>query len=401
MCMKKSVYLVVTAIFFVSGIRVSAQTTTPMTFGLEKPAAIITAGQSSLLVAEAGTFAPNQGRISIVDRTSGVRRSLITGLPSALSLSGGESAPSGPSGLILRGRKLYLTIGQGNAVVPNRRGGEIPNPGVSSPLFNSVLELTLPADYEELAAEFALGLSDQTTIANNGQVMLLNAEGKTLTIRLVANLPDYKSERNPRVPQNNVRPSNLFGVEVAGDNLYVVDASFNLIYRVDINTGQESVLTVFPPRPNPLPFGPPFYEAVPDSIRLVGDRLLVSFLTGFPFPQGNAEIRSVDLQTGSHQPMIGGLTAAIDVLPVPLPGDHDLYFTLEFSANMLGNPAPPGRLKLFTSPTAEPVILAANLITPTSFARDPATGDVFVTEIFPGRIIRVSGSETAAAAEKK
>jgi hypothetical protein len=58
-------------------------------------------------------------------------------------------------------------------------------------------------------------------------------------------------------------------------------------------------------------------------------------------------------------------------------------------------------LKLFTSPTAEPIILAENLITPTSFARDPETGDIFVTEIFPGRIIRVSASETGDAGREK
>jgi hypothetical protein len=259
------------------------------------------------------------------------------------------------------------------------------------------LELTLPADFEEPMSEFTLSANDQTTLANGGIVMLMNTEGKMLTIRLVVNLPDYKHEHRPGQPLNAVRPSNVFGVEVGGSNLYVVDASFNLVYLVSILTGKFEILATFPNKPNPLPFGPPFYEAVPNSVHLVGDKLLVSILTGFPFPQGGAEVFAVDTESGAMESLINGLTAAIDVLPMPIPGDNDLFFVLEFSANMLGDPSPPGRLKLFNSTSAAPVALSEALISPTGIARDPETGDIFVTEIFPGRIIKISGSETISS----
>jgi len=372
-----------------------AQTTSVFTTGLNAPAKIITAGQSSLLVAEAGTTAPNNGRISLVNRATGARRTLIDGLPSGVNNLGGSPAIAGPSGLKLRGQTLYLSIGVGDAVMSAGPGGlEAPNPNPSSPLFDSVLELTIPADYENLTGGFTLSAANQTTLAAGGQIVLTNAEGKQLTVRLVANLPDFKAEPRPNSP-NNVRASNLYGVEVAGDSLYVVDASFNLVYRVNIANGANETFAAFAPKPNPTQIGPPVVEAVPDSIRLVGNQLLVTFLMGFPFPQGLAEVRSINLDTRAQSTFIPNLTSAIDVLPINGTGDNDSYLVLEFSANMLAQQ--PGRLKLFASRTDAPRILASNLITPTSIARDPQTGSIYVTENATGRIIRVSAPRAVFA----
>ena len=110
----------------------------------------------------------------------------------------------------------------------------------------------------------------------------------------------------------NVKPSNPFGIALAADLLYVADAAQNLVRAVGIESGSVATIATFPPQPNPLPFGPPVYEAVPDNVRLFGDQLLVPFLTGFPFPQGRAEIRKIDLVAGGNgAPFITGLTAAI------------------------------------------------------------------------------------------
>ena len=127
---------------------------------------------------------------------------------------------------------------------------------------------------------------------------------------------------------------------------------------------------------------------MPDSIRLVGNQFLVTYLTGFPFVQGLAEVRSVNAQSGAQSTFIPNLTSAIDVLPMDATGANDSYLALEFSANQLAQA--PGRLKLFASRTESPRILVENLITPTSLARDSSTGSIFVTENAPGRIIRVS-----------
>lgn len=408
--MKKLTVLSIFAIFylaFVNALPVSAQATSVFTTGLQGPTKIVTAGQTHLLVTETGTAAPNSSRISLVDRTTGTRRTLIDGLPSGFNPV--EQSPSGASGLKLSGLKLYLATGQGDSVKPGGRGDLVPNPYPATPLNNSVLELTLPADYEALASSFTLSLNNQKTLSGGSQVILQNAEGKILNIRMVANLPDYKIENRPFLPQGNVRPANLFGVEAAFGNLYVVDASFNQLYKINPTTGAYETFAVFAPKPNPLPFGPPFSEPVPDSVRLIGNQLLVSTLIGFPFPQNVSEVRSVSLISGAHQTFIGGLTSAIDVLPVPLTGVYDSFYVLEFSANFLGQPQAPGRLKLFVPAESQiapggtslvPITILTNLVSPSSMARDAETGDLFITEIFPGRIIRVEASVLETLSEQ-
>ncbi len=381
--------------FFICGLMImlgaifaQAQTSV-FTTGLNNPAKIITAGSSSLLVAEAGTTAPNTGRISIVSRTTGERLTLIENLPSGVNNLGGSPAVSGPSGLKLLDTTLYLCIGVGDAVQSAGGSGlEMPNPNPASPIFDSVLSLVLPSDYETLSSGFTLSAANQTTLAAGGQVVLTNAQGKDLTVRLVVNLPDFRSEPRPGAP-NNVRASNLYGIEAAAGLLYVVDAAFNLLYRVFIANGAFETFVTFPNYPNPTQTGPPFVDPVPDSVRLAGGNLYVSMLTGFPFAAGVAEIRSVNLATRNQTSFIPNLTSAIDVLPFNgAGGANDSYLALEFSANQLAQV--PGRLKLFTSHTETPRILAGNLITPTSVARDAASGSIFVTELAPGRITRVN-----------
>ena len=55
-----------------------------LTTGLNAPSKIIFTTSGNLLVAEQGNGV-NTGRISIVDKDSGIRRTLIAGLPSAFA----------------------------------------------------------------------------------------------------------------------------------------------------------------------------------------------------------------------------------------------------------------------------------------------------------------------------
>ena len=364
-----------------------AQTSSILTAGLEKPTKLITAGDNSLLVAEGGTATPNSGRVSRVDRATGARQTIVDGLPSGVNNLGGAPSPSGPSALKLHGHTLFLTIATGDAVQNVGPGLESPNPNPSSPIFDSVLELNLPGKYEELSSAFTLTFTDQTTLAGGGNVQLTNAEGLEMTIRMIADFPNYKPNPRPGFPDNQ-RASNIFGVELFQKDLYVVDAAFNLIYRVGIADGEFEPFMTFPNQPNPLfpIIGAPFVEPVPDNIHRVGNRLLVPLLTGFPFVAGLSQVQSVSLKDAERTVLIPNLNSAIDVLHVET-GDADSYFTLEFSANQLANL--PGRLRFFAASDAAPVTIVSNLISPTSMARDDATGDIFVTNIFPGTITRV------------
>jgi hypothetical protein len=49
----------------------------------------------------------------------------------------------------------------------------------------------------------------------------------------------------------------------------------------------------------------------------------------------------------------------------------------------------PGRVLWYDSPAAEPVTFADGLVTPTSLAIDPRTGDLLVTQLALGRVVAI------------
>ena len=371
-----------------SGASALAQTATVsvVTGGLKAPTRIIVTAKGSLLVAETGT-GNNDGRISLIDQT-GNRRTLVDGLPSGITFDGGEPAPSGPSGLALRGRTLYVSIGAGDTVLPGPVPGiSIPNPNRSNPLFSSVLAIRFDSSVDNTAGGFALTSDDFEGLSEGITLKPRNASGQKIVVDVLANFRDFADEPRPGF-SNNVRASNPFGLALDEDTLFVVDASLNLVREVNIQTGDNHVLATFAPKPNPLPFGPPFMDAVPDNVRLFGHQLLIPLLTGFPFAPGQSEVRKINLANNSQRTFIGGLTSAIDVIAVRgSRGQADRFYTLEFSTDMLTNK--PGRLQFFSSPSAAPVVLADNLISPAGMALDEGTGNIFIAEIFTGLIKKV------------
>lgn len=396
---KKSILLLTVVTFFIaafSNAQIQAQTSSAFATGMKFPQKIIYAPQLGyFLVSEAGTpNVPNSGRISIVTN-EGERFTLLDGLPSGPAAPNGE--PSGPSALVMNGNKLYIAVGSGNSVLNGPApGSEIPNPNPNSPIFSSVLELRLHPLFRFIRRSYNLTPADHTSLAN-GNTVFLGAFGPGLArLRLVANFPDFTPAPRPGFP-NLVRPSNPFGLAFHSNTLYVADAAQNNIRTVDLDGGSIGTLITYPARMNPLPFGPPFIDPVPDSLRLFGNRLLVTFLTGFPFPSGLADVRQFDLESGQESQLIGGLTSAIDVLPVDEGGFCTSIYTLEFSTSMLTGA--PGRLQRFDSPTAQPTLISNTLISPTSMARHPASGDLLVTEIFPGRITRISNIPALTAGQ--
>jgi hypothetical protein len=368
----------------------TGQPATAFATGLQAPMKIRLTPVGNLLVAEGGT-GPNTGRISLVSRT-GVRRTLVDGLPSGINRDGANPAPIGPTGLEYVADTLYVTIGSGDESIPGPNPGTvIANPNVSSPILSSVLRLRL-GSVDSSAGDFHLSPSQHAAIKTGAEVVLQNGQGETLRISLVVDFQDVVA-----LPGSDfgIFASNPFGVVAFGSRIYVIDAALNRIQNVDPVTGNFSTLTTFSQIINPLaPMGPPFIDPVPDSIRVSGGQFLVSFLTGFPFPPGSAFVARVDPSTGSPQTLISGRTSAIDVLaPESAPTK---YFVLEFSTNMTSGA--PGRLLFFDSATATPTVVASPLITPTNMALDPLTREIFVTEFGPGRVARVSVASNLSAA---
>ena len=371
-----------------SGVSVAAQTISDLTIGLKRPAKVILTEQGNLLVAEGGSGI-HDGRISIIDPQTGTRRTLLDGLPSAVGRYG---IPQGPSGLVMRGRALYFTIGEGNPTIACPAPcTEIPNPaGASSPIFSSVLALQFSARTEMATNGFTLAPADDFALKNGDRLRFNNGRGDKATLLLVADFPDVAPDPLPGAPEN-VAASNPFGIEIFINNVYVSDGGMNNVWKADIHTGEIESLVTFPTII--LPNGQR-QEAVPTGIRLYGEQLLVPLLRGGdsnPQGAGLAEIRSVDPQTGGNVSFFGGLTSAIDVLPVQTEGNPDYFYVLQFG--VFAPPNGPGfmptRLLRFDAPATPPV---SNIVLPnfaTSMTRNAATGDLYLTRLFAGRIIRV------------
>src|SRR5688572_7968737 len=264
----------------------------PFVTGLRSPMEAAFTHQKNVIVAEAGIGA-NNGRISIVDRTSGARRTLVEGLPGAIFTGTTPPQQTGPSGLALQGSTLYVTIGSGDATIAGPApASEAPNPaGPASPILSSVLALKPSRSLDFITGDFVMVPSHHAALKSGGTVTLTNAMGEALEIRLVVDFPDVVAAPRPDFA-GNVKNSNVFGVVVQGDSLYVVNASLNVVHRVNTTDGTYTVFSTFGPIPNPTPVGPPVIESVPDSIYLRGNELLVTLLTGFPFPEiGRASCR--------------------------------------------------------------------------------------------------------------
>jgi hypothetical protein len=98
-------------------------------------------------------------------------------------------------------------------------------------------------------------------------------------------------------------------------------------------------------------------------------------------------VRKIRLVNKADEPFISGFSSPIDVLPTKGVSGKDQFYTLEFSTAQLTGA--PGRLSRFDPTDGSLTVLVSTLVTPTSLTRDDASGDLFITEISTGRIIRV------------
>jgi hypothetical protein len=346
--------------------------------GLDSPLGITESNQGNLIVSQTGNAALHSGRLSIVD-PGGNQRTLLDGLPSAINDVG---EPSGPAGVFMRGRTLYVVIGIGNSIIPGGPGVSFANPSPSSPIFSSVLALHFSASVEKNTTGFALSFADQVALANGQKVTLSDAADKKLTVELIANFPNF-TPNTP--PAGNVRGVNPFDLVVVGNQIYVTDGGQNSVWQVDLATGAFSTLVSFPPVTNTLfgTIGGPTSEAVPTGIAYHDGQLLVTLFSGFPFAPGSSSVQQVDPSTGAITPFISGRKTAIDVLPIRDGSDTD-HLVLQLASPFGPFFPPPGLVLHFETPAGPPTTVANCLTRPTSMTLDEKTGTLYVTELGPG-----------------
>lgn len=272
--------------------------------GLAALMKILLTSSGNLLVTETGTE-PNGGRLTRVSR-GGVVQPLLAGLPAATN----EEGNSGPTGVAVNGRTVYVAIGEGDTLIGGTvPGTQVPNPkGPSSQLFSSIFALQFSTDADLVQASFTLTDANRQALADGEEVALDNGAGDKLTISVLTDFKDLVAD-----PNTITRASNPFALALDGDTLYVADSGMNMVRRVDVRTGRARILARIAPIPNSQQPGPPVSDPVPTGLRVRGGQLLVSLLTGFPFAPEAARVLAVDTTTGVVSPFINFLSSALDV----------------------------------------------------------------------------------------
>lgn len=121
--------------------------------------------------------------------------------------------------------------------------------------------------------------------------------------------------------------SNLYKLTKGPDgDLFLVDAAANSVLRRDAQTSELSIFAQFPPIENPTPIGPPSIHAVPTGIAYDGNSFYVTTLTGFPFLEGEAKVYKVDSE-GQLSVFRDGFTTLVDVEL----GSNNVPLVLQFS----------------------------------------------------------------------
>jgi hypothetical protein len=260
------------------------------------------------------------------------------------------------------------------------------NPSPASPIFSSVLAVHFSADVEKRTSGISLTLEDHLSLSDGLRLVRSDSEKGKVTIELITDFPDYVAEPLPFLAEN-VRHSHPYGLVADNDYLYVVDGGYNMIHKVEIESGFSASLINFPTTANPLPFGPPRYENVPTSIRWCEGQLLVTLFSGFPFVSGSSQVIHVDPDLGLSSVLVTGLTSAIDVAPQFADDELIGFLTLEYSAAQLAGA--PGRLQAFDANGVSAGVVSDTLITPASLVVDSKTGDIVVAEITLNQLVKI------------
>ena len=208
-----------------------------------------------------------------------------------------------------------------------------------------------------------------------GQLVRFNLA--TGTFQNVADISAFETANDPGREGADSNPYSL--VATPGGGFVVADAGANALLNVS-GGGNVSLLSVFPVRPNPLPFGPPAYQAVPNSVTIGPDgTYYVGQLTGFPFIPGAANVFRVPAGGGAPTPFLTGFTNIIDLTFGP---DGGLY-VLQLTTNGLASPTGPGSgalIRVDPLTGARTTIADQRLFFPTSmtFGKD---GSLYVSNV--------------------
>lgn len=243
--------------------------TTVVASGLTTPMGIEVDARGNIWVAEAGT-ANNDGKVVVI-KPNGEKYDAIVHLSSISNEASGET--EGPAHLLFDRGTLYIL--SGNYLYRANVSGFKPG---DAPIEASTLA------YEDIGA-FVI---------------------------------KYPFASNPQ----DTHPYNL--VKGPDGDIYITDAGANAIIHRK-SAGNYSVVAELPGVANPTPVGPPQIQCVPTGIIFDGHDFLVTTLTGFPFPEGQALIYKVSL-SGNVSIYQKGFTTLVDIAEGNIYGHLVLHY---------------------------------------------------------------------------
>ncbi len=274
---------------------VAAAAGTVVADGLANPRGLLITDDGTLYVAEAGLggteaftappYPPSTrgmtGRVSKI-APGGGKTTVAANLPS-LSLGGqGNAFVLGPAGIIMVNGTLWLAT------------GAMPNGYPTSPNAASVLRI----------------------------------DPQSGAVTQVADLAAFERANNPDTFELTADP---YGIVMGADgNLYVADAGANDFIRVNPQTGQATLVTVFAgipaPAANMARGGAKENDPVPSNVVVGPDgNFYVGLLTGFPTVKGGAKVLRVS-PGGAVSDVVTGLTSVSWVTF----GPDNLLYIVEF-----------------------------------------------------------------------
>jgi len=328
--------------------------------GLANPRGIVLGDDGTIYVAEAGLggteaftappYPPStRGMTGRVTRIApgGGKTTVAANLPS-LSLGGqGNAFVLGPGGMILANGALWLVTGA-------MANGYPPAPNAAS---------------------------------------VLRVDPQSGAVRQVADLAAFERANNPDTFELTADP---YGIAMGADgNLYVADAGANDLIRVNPQTGQATLVTVFAgipaPAANAARGGRSETDPVPSNVVVGPDgNLYVGLLTGFPTVKGGAKVLRV-----TPGDAVTGLTSVSWVTF----GPDNLLYIVEFGVEAPDS----GRiLRVLADGTKQSVAEGLNALNGVAFDK---AGNLYVAvngSTAPkdgpqGQILRINGVAKVAA----
>ena len=218
------------------------------------------------------------------------------------------------------------------------------------------------SDGQILLAVGGAGPTTAFTEALPNENSVVSIDPATGEVTLLSDIGAFERANNP--DPHNI-DSNVYGIDVAADGtIHVNDAGGNTTYRVPAGGGEPEVVTVHeglplpegmeaPPGGNPGRGGANELDPVPtDVLGLADGTLLVSLLSGGPFPPGASKVVNVTTD-GAVSDVATGLTMVVGLATGP---DGHLYAS-QISTNFLGEmPAPGNVVRLLADGTQEVVV---------------------------------------------